>query len=139
MFWEALLAVADAAGAEWPERARVTAVTYVTESRETTPSLGVRLLTDLRQVFGNETALRTVDILAQLNAIDEAPWGDLRGKALDGRGLSSKLRPYNIKPKPIRINGRVVKGYEAADLTDAWQRYLPPPDKSVTSVAPVTD
>ena len=46
--WEPLLAVADAAGGDWPERARVAAVTLVTLLREANPSLGIRLLGDLR-------------------------------------------------------------------------------------------
>ena len=37
--WEALLAVANAAGGEWPARARVAAVALVAESKESTPSL----------------------------------------------------------------------------------------------------
>lgn len=136
--WESLLAVADAAGGDWYQQARIAAITLVTEAKQSSPSLGVRLLADLQQVFGDKPALSTVDILASLNAMDEAPWGDLRGKALDSRGLSSRVRPYNIKPKPIRIDGQVVKGYEATDLYDAWRRYLSPPDNSVTPVTPVT-
>ena len=45
------IAVADAAGDDWPEQARVAAVTLVTLLREANPSLGVRLLADLRAVF----------------------------------------------------------------------------------------
>ena len=52
--WEPLLAVADAAGGDWPERARVAAVALVALSKESTPSLGIRLLADLRDVFGDE-------------------------------------------------------------------------------------
>lgn len=136
--WESLLAVADAAGGDWSQQARNAAVTLVTESKQSSPSLGVRLLADLQQVFGDKPTRSTVDILAGLHAMDEAPWGDLRGKPLDARGLSSRVRPYNIKPKPIRIGDQVVKGYEATDLIDAWRRYLPQGQKSVTSVTPVT-
>ena len=50
--WESLLAVADLAGDEWPERARVSCVSLVSESMGDRHSLGVRLLADLREVFG---------------------------------------------------------------------------------------
>ena len=50
--WESLLAVADVAAGDWPTRARVTAVAAVTDSKEHPPSLGIRLLSDLRIVFG---------------------------------------------------------------------------------------
>ena len=46
--WEALLAVADVAGGDWPERARV-ALLRLLRTQGSTPSLGVRLLADLRQ------------------------------------------------------------------------------------------
>ena len=123
--WEALLAVADAAGGDWPQRAREAAVALVAESKQTTPSLGVRLLADLRRVFGDHDALSTDTILKALHAIEEAPWGDLRGKPLDSRGLSHRLGQYAIKPTTVRIGDSTPKGYRRTDLHDAWSRYLP--------------
>ncbi len=138
--WEALLAVADAAGGDWPERARVTAVTLVTLSKSSTPSLGVRLLDDLRTIFADEDQLATEHILTELQKLDEAPWGDLRGKPLDARGLARRLRPYDIRPTTIRLPAGTAKGYKRGDFLDAWSRYLRAlPIESVTSVTPVTE
>lgn len=123
--WEALLAIADLAGGEWPARARVAAVTLVTLSKESTPSLGVKLLQDLRGVFTHDEQIATKEILEKLHAIDESPWGDLRGKPLDERGLAARLRPYEIKPTTIRIMAGTKKGYRKSDFADAWSRYLP--------------
>ena len=64
--WEALLAVADAAGGDWPKRARAAAVALVAQSKESTPSLGIRLLADLRTVFGDRDAMTTEAILTAL-------------------------------------------------------------------------
>jgi hypothetical protein len=75
--WEPLLAIADEAGAEWSRRARVAAVTLVTLSKQSTPSLGIKLLADLRQVFGNAEQLATETILAALHSLDESPWPTL--------------------------------------------------------------
>src|SRR6185295_11942985 len=50
--WEALFAIADAAGGDWPKKAREAAVALIAASREQEPSLGIRLLADLRTVFG---------------------------------------------------------------------------------------
>lgn len=137
--WEALLAVADEAGGPWPNRARVTAVTLVTLSKESTPSLGVRLLADLRDVFGDEDSVPTDQILQRLQSMDESPWLDVNGKALNDRALASKLKRYEIKPKVLRIGGGTARGYQRADFLDAWRRYLPPPrEKRVTSVTGVT-
>ena len=78
--WEALLAIADAAGGEWPSRARVAAVVLVADAKQSTPSLGIRLLSDLKQVFEGRDLMPTDAIIKALCALDEAPWGDLRGQ-----------------------------------------------------------
>jgi hypothetical protein len=116
------------------------AVALVTESRQSTPSLGIRLLTDLRQVFGDREVMATVNVLEALAALDEAPWGDLRGKPLDARGLANYLRQYEVNSTTVRDGDLRGKGYKREDLWDAWSRYLPtPPQESVTSVTSVTD
>ena len=131
--WEPLLAVADAAGGDWPTKARVAGVTLVTESKGERGSLGIRLLSDLRTIFGEIPKMKTTDILDQLIALDESPWGDLKGKPLDARRLSLLLKPYGVGPKPLRNGGEVFKGYERGDLLDAWARYL---STEKTSVSP---
>jgi Protein of unknown function (DUF3631) len=123
--WEPLLAIADAAGGRWPARARVTAVTLVTLARGNRGGLGVRLLADLRTVFGNEPSMKTEAILEALWTLDESPWADLRGKPLNARGLSYRLGKYDVKPKLIRNGSDVSRGYEKAELLDVWVRYLP--------------
>ena len=64
--WEALLAVGDLAGHHWPERARVAAVTLVTDSGGHARSLGVTLLGDLRTVFGSANKLHDRDDSARV-------------------------------------------------------------------------
>ena len=91
--WEPLIAVADAAGGEWPERARVAAVALVALAGEegVSISLGVRILTDIRTVFEDHASMTTDDLLLALIVLDESPWGDLRGKPLDSRRLAALL------------------------------------------------
>lgn len=137
--WEPLLAIADAVGGDWPERARVAAVALVADSKRGTPSLGIKLLADLRTIFGNVDHLATEDILTQLHRIEESPWGDLRGKPIDARGLAQRLRPYEVKPTTVRILASTPKGYRREDLHDAWLRYLgPPPQESATAATHAT-
>ncbi|TIT36183.1 MAG: DUF3631 domain-containing protein [Mesorhizobium sp.] len=125
--WEPLLAVADAAGGHWPERARVSAVSLVSASKAAAPSLGVRLLSDMKVVFGSSERMSTKGIIENLCILPEAPWGDIRGKSLTDTGLADRLKQYGIKSKQIRIGEWTGKGYERADFHDAWQRYLSPP------------
>jgi hypothetical protein len=55
--WEPLIAVAHAAGGDWPIRARAAAVALVTDAKRSAPSLGIQLLADLRRIFGEAEAL----------------------------------------------------------------------------------
>ncbi|MGW6224810.1 DUF3631 domain-containing protein [Streptomyces olivaceus] len=145
--WEPLLAIADAAGGEWPDRAREACVALVTASKANDKgSLGVRLLTDLRDhVMVGIDRLPTVAILDRLNALDDAPWADLHGKPLDNRRLSRMLAEYMtadnepIASRNIKTAGSVLKGYYAADLSDAWARYCPPPPESPLPPRPGTE
>jgi Protein of unknown function (DUF3631) len=132
--WEPLIASADAAGGQWPQIARVTAVTLVTERAQGTPSLGVRLLADLRAIFRDEDSKSTRDILDELISLEESPWGDLKGKELDARKLAQLFRPYGVERTTFREGNTVVKGYLRESLHDAWLRYLGSPQQPSTSV-----
>ena len=135
--WEALLSVADKAGGDWPERARVACLAFVADMREGTPSLGIRLLKDLKAVFGDKDQMSSNDILHALYDIEEAPWADLRGRPMDARGLAYRLSGYKVKPQTVRIGDKTPKGYYAKDLWDSWERYLPA--QNVADVADVAD
>jgi len=137
--WEALLAIADAAGGDWPERARVAAVALVALSMGGVESLGVRLLRDLKTVFGEQEAMATDDLLQALKALPENPWEDWGGKGLTPRVLAHKLKAYGITSKVLRIGIRTPRGYARSDLRDAWERYLSaPPMESATSATSAT-
>ncbi len=130
--WEALFMVADAAGGTWPVRARAAGVTIVLASKDVAPSLGVRLLTDLRTVFEGADRLFTDDVLRLLLQLEMSPWADIKGKPLDARSLAFRLSKYDVRSTTIRIADRIGKGYKREDLIDAWTRY-------VTDVTDVTE
>ncbi|WLW53248.1 DUF3631 domain-containing protein [Streptomyces sp. YU58] len=147
--WEPLLAVADAAGGHWPERARVACLELVRAAGEGSgSSVGIRLLTDLRdKVFCGAERMPTAAILEVLHQIDDSPWADMdgNGKPLNARALSKMLGEYvtaknePIRPRSIRTTQGVPKGYYAEDLADAWLRYCPPPpEKTATSATSAT-
>ncbi|MFH9233765.1 DUF3631 domain-containing protein [Streptomyces globisporus] len=141
--WEPLLSVADAAGGDWPERARAACVELVNAARaDDKGSLGIRLLTDLRDhVMAGIDRMPTVAILDRLCALEEAPWADMSGRPLDSRGLAKMLGEYMtsdntpVKARNIKTAGTVLKGYYALDLHDAWQRYCPPPPSGAATSA----
>jgi hypothetical protein len=96
--------------------------------QEEDTSASVRLLADLREVFGAAEALYTTTILERLHKLEDAPWPDWYGHPLSTRDLAKLLRPYDIRSKSVREHGTgpSLKGYARADLHDAWQRYAPP-------------
>jgi hypothetical protein len=142
--WEALLAVADAAGGEWPERARSACRHFVLDAGGATASIGVRLLRDIRTVFGTRERMPTADLVAALIKMDDSPWADLYGKELSARRLAKELERYDVRPVQWRDGTTQPRGYVVAatesprqvGLLDAWNRYLP--DSPVTTVTSVT-
>ena len=134
--WEPLLAIADAAGAEWAQRARDAALKLSAGEARQDDSIGVRLLVDIRQGFEDMKGdkLFTADLLAYLNGIEESSWGGFSDNGMTGRDLSRHLDRYGIAPKQVRIGDRTRKGYDKEWFTDGWTRYCPlPHEKGETS------
>jgi putative DNA primase/helicase len=133
--WEPLLAIADLAEGDWPERARKAAVALSAGDEREDTSKTARLLNDIYTVFENGAGdrLRTADLIAHLVEIEESPWGDWYGKTISPHGLSKLLRVHRIKTMPVRVDGETVRGYKREQFTDAFARVL-----GVTSVTNVT-
>ncbi|WP_122445566.1 DUF3631 domain-containing protein, partial [Mycobacterium attenuatum] len=126
--WEALLAVADVAGGQWPERAQAACRYFVLDTDcDDKLSLGVRMLRDIKTVFGDLDRMFSADIVSELTRDPESDWCDLWGKSLDQRRLAKELKRYGVRSKEVRIGTRTAKGY-AIDgddgLSQAWHRYL---------------
>lgn len=120
--WRALLAIADAAGGSWPDRARAACLHFVLAG-ENTDTFGVGLLRDIRHVFttwkvipaagedeepvrvpdGFTDKLASTDIIGKLIALEDSHWGDLKGKPLDPARLKDELDRYQVDKGSIRI------------------------------------
>jgi Protein of unknown function (DUF3631) len=131
--WRALLAIADQAGDRWPDAGRQAAAHFVLDTAEA-PTLGTRLLADLRGLFAGQDRMPTTVILDALTGADEGPWADLGGKPLDARRLARELARYGIGRAAFKVldgSGKTAKGYTTypteanLGLADAWDRYLP--------------
>jgi hypothetical protein len=132
--WEPLLAIADAAGADWPARARLAAIALSGED-EVELSVGMRLLADIRDIFDEQHAehLPTAKLLSELHGLGDAPWGEWYGQPLSARGLAKLLGPYRVVPQQRRVHGEKSRGYFRHELVDAWSRYVPEGGTSGTS------
>lgn len=124
--WEPLLAIADLAGEDWPKRAREAAVLLGTPDADT-DSLGIRLLSDLRQVWdGQAPTMFSVDLITRLRNMDEAPWDTLgeNREGIDARALAGLLKPYGITSGTVRTGDQTAKGYARDRMVQAWESYL---------------
>jgi len=109
--WEALLAIADAVGGDWPDRARAACRYFVLDSdSDDKLSLGLRLLRDIKDVFGGQDRMFSLHLVSGLIANSEWEWSDLWGKSLDQRRLAKELKRYGVEPYDIRIGDVVRKG-----------------------------
>jgi putative DNA primase/helicase len=124
--WRGLLAIADAAGAEWAERARRAAVALsFSEHHE---DHGQLALTDIRQIFENRGGdrIRSIDLVADMAQIEHRPWAEwVHLRPISPTQLSSLLSPYGIRPTTLRIGSGTAKGYYFEDFRDAFSRYVP--------------
>ena len=136
--WEALLSVADAAGGEWPERARVTAVTLVTSSIRGEGSLGIQLLTDIKTVFGEREAMATKALLNELINMDEFVWADIKGKPITDRGLAFRCAPMRWGQRSSVSERARSKGTPRKTSTTHGNGLPRPPMEEVTKVTSVT-
>jgi Protein of unknown function (DUF3631) len=124
--WRPLLAIADLVGGMWPEQARKAACVLSGDAEET--SSDVRILAHIRQVFGDQEAMRSVDLVARLVADLEWPWAEYgrAGKPLSQKQLAGLLKPFEIVSTNVRLAGlQQGKGYRRADFEGAWAAYCP--------------
>jgi hypothetical protein len=127
--WEPLLAIADLAGGDWPRDARGAAQT-LQGIEEETPGLRIELLRDIKDVFECRAVMKlsSAELIRQLTVVSEGPWATYnRGRPMMPRQLSGLLAEFGIRSRNIRFDGSTqLKGYDLADFSDAFDRYLSP-------------
>src|SRR5262249_11707823 len=124
-----LFAIAEILGEDWPNRCGEALAKLSKGSDTNTESLRVSLLTDIREVFGAEWGTARMfsrDLIDALQDMSERPWQQAnRGKPITERWLARNLAAFGIHSKTLRIDEQRAKGYELADFTEAFERYLP--------------
>ncbi len=142
--WEPLIAIADAAGGHWPTTAREACRHFVLTNIAPADSLGIQLLSDVRDIFAESGVDRmaTRQLLAALLTLEDSSWSDLPDGPLNARRLSREMRRYSVGPVTFDMKTGKAKGYVVFQTTgkqtqiglaDAWSRYLPEPGYPVTS------
>ena len=126
--WYLLLAIADFAGGDWPDKARKAAVKL--SKVVDTASTGQRLLADIKAAFegvGPEVdRIGSADLVATLGANTESPWAEWKGgKPITQAQLARALKPFGIASEVVRLSEHATpRGYMRSQFEDAWERYL---------------
>jgi hypothetical protein len=136
--WFVLLAIAEVAAGDWPQRAREAALKVTAASDEV--SRLELLLSDIRDIFAAPTVeqISSALLVERLVAIEARPWAEYgkSGKPITQIKLARLLREACVAPEQIWITqwddkaGEHLKtqtrGYLRARFDDVFARYLPP-------------
>jgi hypothetical protein len=144
--WKPLLAIADTAGGDWPQRARDAAAKSHAAADVDDASMVELLLADIRDVFAAEGSeksatpvadmfaektdveISSADLVKALVAIEGHPWAEMgkSRKPLSTDALAKRLRPLAIRPGNIGPKDARLRGYKLSQFEEAFSRYLPP-------------
>lgn len=138
--WRSLLAIADAAGSDWPVRAREARQSLAQSRPDDAPEPKERLISDIREIFRSKACDRisSEDLVSALAKHEDSPWSEWKkGQPITQRQLAALLKPFGISPKGIRVGpDSTPRGYELAAFKDVFDRY-PEADASATSATPL--
>jgi hypothetical protein len=120
--WEPLFMVANAAGGHWPasvERAcRELVLGESTVPDE--PTVRMRLLADLRWVFGEAERMTTVQIVAGLHGLPGSEWKKLWPNPATAPRELSLMLGEDVSPIKVRVGEQSLRGYSRKDLEPLW-------------------
>ena len=127
--WSPLIAIADLAGEDWPQRARAAAA-YLS-APDYDPDEGTverRLLMACHEAFGDDVRVASSDLVDRLRAMPDEPWGTMSGTGLDQPALSRMLKRYGCRPHVAKCAAghdpaKAVRLYDRAEFVAPWVRY----------------
>lgn len=135
--WRPLLAIADVAGGDWPDTARIAALALCDQGDDA-ETLKVKLLADIQTIFHETGAERLLSaaLAEHLHKMEDRPWPEYgrSNKPISTAQIARLLKGFRIAPNTIRTDTGRAKGYYLPKFKEAFERYLSPypPSQSVT-------
>ena len=135
---EAALAICDVAEDASPQTQLLSDILAVFKSEGLIDDGGKIAEESSREGAGRPKELVGVpsqNLVTALVDMPDRPWSEINhGKPLTQNGLARKLKNFGVRPKNIRFEDAVLKGYAAADLVDSFVRYLDSPFPTATPI-----
>jgi len=125
--WEPLIMIAKTMGNEIYEQSCLAAIAL--KPKDTNgANTGMLLLEDIYACFElvHKDKLGSQELIDMLIKDDTKPWLDYDRyrQHITPRQIAELLRPFDIRPRDLRIGEKVHKGYHREDFADAFNRYL---------------
>ncbi|WP_111747337.1 DUF3631 domain-containing protein [Salinisphaera orenii] len=127
--WRPLLAIAETAGGDWP--AKALAALHALEQEADESGVAVMLLADIKQLFDSreQDKVTSKGLAGYLETFEDRPWPEWKkGNSITPRQIAKLLEPFGIKPKDVRLDESVAKGYRCDQFDDVFSRYFPSQD-----------
>jgi hypothetical protein len=120
--WEPLIAIADAAGGDWPELARAACADLCAQA-DGIDDDDIQLLADIEDTFARLLVefVPSTQLVRELKEHDESPWRD---NELTPHKLAKMVKPFGVRPH--QGPGKVLRGYWRDDFDDPFRRYNRP-------------
>ncbi len=129
---EILVAIADLAGGNWPERIRKALIMVLATdegddaAEESWEAAALRLTRVVFAERGFPAAVKSADLIIALSSMADSPWNTNEGgQALGPRWLGQMLGTYEVHSKSVRFpDGTRLRGYPLEELQPAWDAYV---------------
>jgi putative DNA primase/helicase len=129
--WRPLFAIAQTVGGSWGEKV-CRSFDYLNSDTQADEAqgMGTALIADIRNLF-EETGYKKIfsaEIVGRLIEIEGRPWAEYgrAQKPISKNQLARLLGKFKIKSTSLRIGVETAKGYNLADFSEAFERFLPP-------------
>jgi hypothetical protein len=123
--WVPMFTIARFVSGSWPDRCK-RAYRKLTTINE--PEIPTQLLIDIHHFFQSyeKSRVSSASLMEHLCKDPTKPWQTYNnGRCLTQNQMAQILRPYNIRPKTLRIGDATPRGYDKIQFKDAFDRYLP--------------
>jgi putative DNA primase/helicase len=118
--------IAAALGEPWPDRLAAAYATQAMVDDEDAEPAGIMMLRDIAELFASRRADRisTSEIVGELMVMEERPWADWRhGRPINAQSVAKHMKPFDVKVKVLKLDGRPARVYLRTDVEAAAARY----------------